>query len=315
MVVHAASWLRNDQGRRHVVHATVSGKNERLKMNKVNPYLYRLERHLAFLSIVLAAILLFFANRFKDDSFSSGVLVEIGTALLAFAFIYFIWDNIKKPITNEEQNQHLQSELDKQNKVLKGFINHEISEALGTLRLERTDVVFRHAASLIPHSEIVRILGIINFNRRSNDVGLNISDFLKLLEDRIIDNRTFKLRILASTKLHYIFNKFFEKWFSKKDSTTDLKILLTQNPIPLLTYVIIDNKYLIVIFNFPGRTQSFKIHFCFVTENKTIVENFISNFRSTWNEERIENKEIDNSESYKYFSDLFAKTDSTTIVR
>lgn len=282
-------------------------------MNKVNIYLYRLERHLAFLALLLACILLFFGNRFdtSGESFWSSVFVEIGTALFAFAFIYFIWDNIKKPIALEEQNQHLKKELDEQSDSMKGFITQEINEALGSLRYERTDIAFRHAASLLPHSEIVRILGIINFNRRSNEVGLNISDFLRLLEARVVDYELFKLRILASTKLHYIFNKFFVKWFSNKAQATDFKLLLTQNPIPLLTYVIVDTKYLIVIFNFPGKTQSFKIQFCFVTENKSIIDNFISNFRSTWNEERIENKEIDSKESYHYYSDLFEKSDST----
>jgi hypothetical protein len=31
MVVHAASWLRNDRGRRHVVHATVSGQKRNVR--------------------------------------------------------------------------------------------------------------------------------------------------------------------------------------------------------------------------------------------------------------------------------------------
>lgn len=111
----------------------------------------KVEKHLAWIAVGGGLWLLWLAfNCFSETDkkqFWSGFYTEIGSALVAFGFIYFIWRHISISLAAETQEQILKNELANQNKEIKNEIKGTssqigiIHERLNTLPEEVHDVL------------------------------------------------------------------------------------------------------------------------------------------------------------------------------
>jgi hypothetical protein len=228
-----------------------------------------------------------------------GLLTEIIGAIIVGLFGFFILDRfitanerIAREIEREELKKFIASiagdTTQEVHRLLKGFREIEVNE------------VFDKARHFISDCSYIRVIGTAKQDYSESIANENIKSYLEETLQRVKKGKPIKYRRITSLELKEKFFKHLVDVFENKPEGEDFdfKVMLLDDFIPAYTYLIVDERFLMLSLNYSDQTH-FSRHY--YTENEAIVRNFIEHFKSVWRKEEKNNKAIDNSEDLIYY--------------
>lgn len=229
----------------------------------------------------------------------SGLLTEIMGAIIVGLFGFFILDRFIKA------NERIAREVEREE--LKKFISsiawdttQEVHRLLKGFREIEVNEVFDKAKLFISDSSYVRVIGTAKQDYSENIANENIKSYLEETIQRIKKYKPIKYRRITSLELKENFLKHLLDVLEGKQEgeNYDFKIMLLDDFIPAYTYLIVDERFLMLSLNYSDQTHYSRHYY---TENKIIIWNFIEHFKAVWRKEEKSNKTIDNPEDLIYY--------------
>lgn len=285
-----------------------------------------------FLLLCAIAIMILFDDNgdfYKEPHWASilNLMPEIGGSLLIGLILNITLNRIienyeetKSDIKKKEDEALLaQQKEDEEKRALKqstenkAFIDdlanktrEEIHHLLNGFREIRVVEVFQKAKEFVQDSSTIRVIGTAKQDYSDSEANHRISEYLKITVERVKRIRP-KLRYRRITTLNmtHNFTSHVEDILEnnpynneKNDFENDCKILIIDDFIPAYTYLIIDDKFLMLSLNYSEQPHN---TYHYYTENKRIIEQFTYHFITVWNRERRLNKSINSVEDFRYY--------------
>ncbi len=229
----------------------------------------------------------------------SGLLTEIIGAILVGLFGFFILDRFIK--ANERIAREIErEELKKFISSIAGETTQEVHRLLKGFREIEVNEVFDKARHFISDCSYIRVIGTAKQDYSENIANENIKNYLLETLERVKKQKPIKYRRITSLDLKEKFLKHLTDVLKLKPEGEDydFKMMLLDDFVPAYTYLIVDERFLMLSLNYSDQTHYSRHYY---TENKFIVWNFIEHFKSVWRKEEKNNKTLDNPEDLIYY--------------
>jgi hypothetical protein len=248
-----------------------------------------------FFLLIGLGIALYFVNNEKI----SGILTELIGSLAVGLVGYFILDKFFK--ASEQIAKEIErDELRKFMSTITSTTTQEVHKLLTGFREIEVSEVFDKAKHFISDCSYVRAIGTAKQDYSENIANENINSYLEETLRRVKKQKPIKYRRITSLDLKEKFLKHLVDILAEKQDGVDydLKVMLLDDFIPAYTYLIVDERFLMLSLNYSDQTHYSRHYY---TENKTIIWNFIEHFKSVWRKEEKSNKTIDNPDNLIYY--------------
>jgi len=235
---------------------------------------------------VLSIYLIFFNDyikKYAPDSIQN-YLIEISGALFCGIIITLTWDVIVETL-GVIKNEQIIHEFVKTNK---GF------------RLIEVEIAFALASKHISNCENIRAIGTAQQDHRSAVIRLAIKNYLESTEKRLSNQlRPVKYRRISNITLNEEFKNHIKSVLSVKNvNFHDIQMIFYSHFTPFYTYLIIDDKFMMLSINHPPNSESY-CEYCLVCENKQVIDLFITQFIKIFEKERDFRRTVNDVKSFE----------------
>lgn len=188
--------------------------------------------------------------------------INIGSAIITGIVVLFFWQQIASAIEIKE----------------KTFVISEIDNALKGIKRAGLNVAYNKATQFIANCSEIRVIGSVSFDHINKDIQENIDKYFTMTLARIGDGEKIKYRRIAPIPDNPKNDRFYEHLeacFEAKVDNQDIEMMLMDSFPAACTFLIIDDKFLMLSLNFPDLSSGIKREHCYVTQNAKIIEDYI----------------------------------------
>lgn len=265
------------------------------------------------ISIIFMIGFLYFIINTGGENSLYDLSIEIAGALLVGLIIYFTWNQIqlREQSIKEEETKLLQEAEkketeDKIKKITQASVTevHRLNAGLREIDVEN---VFKVATQFIIECSTIRVIGTAKQNYTELNTLSAITDYLEKTIERVKKSKPLKYRRITSLRTTDNFIEHLATILDNKKSSSsnDFKLMILNDFVPAYTYLIIDEKFIMLTLNYSDQSISTKHYY---SQNHVTIQNFIKHFKTVWHEERESNKVIEESSTLKHYFYFRKKT-------
>ena len=198
-------------------------------------------------------------------------IIEISAALFCGLVITLTWDMIIE-VFGTIKNEELLQEFRKTNN---GIILIEV------------ELAFSLATKYIFNCTDIRAIGTAQQDHNSPRIQDAIWKYLDATIERLSSTRSkVKYRRISNIDLNDKFQEHIRKVLSSRNASFhDIEMIFCNHFTPFYTYLIIDDKFMMLSINHPPQSDSY-CEYCLVCENKQVIDLFATHFVSIFEKER-----------------------------
>lgn len=217
------------------------------------------------------------------------IFINIVSSLLAGFFAIFIWEKITAELQSNEKEYVVQS----------------INTALGGLRDMDVDRVFNKASKLLKDCREIRVIGTTKQDHHDGAIKSSIDKYLQATINRLESSDRIDYQRITSNEISDSFKNHLISGFEvAEEHNQRYELMMIADFVPAYTYLIIDDKFLMVSLNHPQLSSAPKSHSSFYTEDKDIIDRFVNHFKDVWEVEKRIYSPIADVESFSYNQDF-----------
>lgn len=277
---------------------------------------------LGFFSFAAATCIIFYLNLgtivtdTKWRSFDEAILPDLFASMIVGFIATFIWGFVnkeEKKIEDEEFLERIKELGDEffrsplfqsEKNIFREGLFKEIHKTLGGLKEDEVNAVFNRAAMHIHNCNCIYVIGAAKQDQMFSGENNGVSRYLDATIERIRNGKKIIYKRITSLNLKDDFKAHLGKCFDANTGniSSNIEIMFLEDFLPSYTYLLIDNKFLMLSLNYPDQENE---NFCLYTEeeNCNIILEYRNHFNRIWSEEEKRNAKVSNIDQFIYVHD------------